>query len=174
MFFHSTAITQFSFYSHHSRILSISSPAIMVTFTQLQLGTLVQATFLLGMSFSSSYIIIPTIMLSPSPILAIRQWHEQFTRTGFLSRTLSMSNFLMSCILIYGATLQAGNVGKLVTLYTISAIISFFIFPFTIYFIVYLDNLLVEKYKVQIEFHYHDLPEKNAGMQTARVSLMDI
>jgi hypothetical protein len=33
-----------------------------------------------------------------------------------------------------------------------------------------LNKLLMEKAKVQAQLHYADLPEKDAGMQTARVS----
>jgi hypothetical protein len=143
----------------------------MISFPTLQVYTLMQATFLLGMNASLSLISIPSILISPSPILAIRQWHVQFRRAQAPATTLSAANLVLSLILAYGASEKVGATNKLTLLYLASSFLSLLIFPFTFRYIVPINDVLSEKVKEQEEFHYADLPEKNAGMQTARVSI---
>lgn len=47
---------------------------------------------------------------------------------------------------------------------------AFLIFPFTLHYVVPLNDALAQKFREQEEFHYADFPEKDAGMQTAYVS----
>jgi hypothetical protein len=143
----------------------------MLSFATLQVLNLLQTTFLLGFNLTLSFISIPTILLSPSPILAIRQWHLQFQTGKKTATPISASQLILSLILAYGSSVNAGTFATTTVLYGISSFLSFFIFPFTLYYIQPLNEILSEKYRAQLELHYADLPEKNAGMQTARVSL---
>ncbi|USP81917.1 hypothetical protein yc1106_09191 [Curvularia clavata] len=141
----------------------------MISFTTIQVSTLVQATFLLGMNTALSTISIPSVVISPSPILAIRQWHTQFRLAQVPATTLSASNLILSIILTY-ASANRGAGSKSIMLYAASSTMAFLIFPFTLYFMNPINDALIEKYEEQAEFHYADLPEKDAGMQTAIVS----
>ncbi|EUC49896.1 hypothetical protein COCMIDRAFT_1310 [Bipolaris oryzae ATCC 44560] len=138
----------------------------MLSFTTLQVGTLVQATFLLGMNTALSSISIPSVLISPSPILAIRQWHTQFRRAQVPATTLSASNLVLSLILAYGSS-SSGFANKTTMLYVASSVMAFLIFPFTLHYMNPINDALIEKFREQEEFHYADLPEKDAGMQTA-------
>jgi hypothetical protein len=80
---------------------------------------------------------------------------------------LSASQLILSAVLTYGSTT---NGGATTILYGISSAVSLLIFPFTLYFMEPLNRTLMEKAKVQAQLHYADLPEKDSGMQTARVS----
>lgn len=144
----------------------------MLSYPSLQVLNLFQATFVLGFNLVLSLISIPCIVSSPSPILAIRQWNLQFKRGRAIATPLCATQLVLSIILAYGAGpgLTEQGWSALRWLYTFSALFSFFIFPFTLYFIQPLNEILGEKYKVQLQLHYADLPEKEAGMQTARVS----
>ncbi|KAF5846334.1 hypothetical protein GGP41_003703 [Bipolaris sorokiniana] len=140
----------------------------MISFTTLQVGTLVQATFLLGMNTALSSISIPSVLISPSPILAIRQWHTQFRRAQVPATTLSASNLILSLILAYGSSDKSGFFSNNTTmLYVASSVMAFLIFPFTLHYMNPINDALIEKFQEQEEFHYADLPEKDAGMQTA-------
>ena len=141
----------------------------MISFTTLQIGTLVQATFLLGMNSAMSFISIPSIVISPSPILAIRQWQVQFSRAQVPATTLSASNLILSVILAYASS-QRGTSNKATLLYATSSFLSFLIFPFTLRYLGPINDALYEKFREHADFHYADLPEKDAGMQTAIVS----
>lgn len=55
--------------------LSIPDSAAMISHATLQVSTLAQTTFLLGINTALSTISIPSVVISPSPVLAIRQWH---------------------------------------------------------------------------------------------------
>ncbi|RAQ99059.1 hypothetical protein DDE82_008648 [Stemphylium lycopersici] len=140
----------------------------MFTFTTLQFGTLIQATFLLGLNTALSSISIPSLLISPSPILAIRQWHTQFRRAQVPATTLSASNLVLSLILTYASSQRVGFTGKMTVLYGASSLMAFLIFPFTLHYINPLNEVLIGKFRAQGDLHYADLPEKDAGMQTAR------
>ncbi|EUC35505.1 hypothetical protein COCCADRAFT_90719 [Bipolaris zeicola 26-R-13] len=140
----------------------------MVSFATLQVANLVQATFLLGMNTALSSISIPSILVSPSPILAIRQWHTQFRRAQVPGTVLSASSLILSLILAYGSWDKSGSfTNKTTMLYVTSSVMAFLIFPFTLHYVVPLNDALAQKFREQEEFHYADFPEKDAGMQTA-------
>jgi hypothetical protein len=141
----------------------------MPFFATLQLVNLVQTTFLLGLNFSLSFISIPTIVLSPSPILAIRQWNFQFHKGLVTAMPLSASQLILSVILTYRSSTIPETPAKTTLLYGVSSGLSLLIFPFTLYFMEPVNKVLMEKGKMQKELHYADLPEKDAGMQTGRV-----
>jgi hypothetical protein len=138
----------------------------MLSFAHLQVGTLIQATFLLGLNTALSLISIPSILESPSPILAIRQWHYQF-RTAQVPAAM----LILAAIMTYGSSTQHGITGKTTILYGVSSVLAFLIFPFTLHYVNPLNETLAEKYRAQVDLHYADLPEKGKGMQTARVSI---
>jgi hypothetical protein len=143
----------------------------MLSFAHLQVGTLIQATFLLGLNSALSLISIPSILESPSPILAIRQWHYQFCTAQVPATMLSASNLILAAIMTYGSSTQHGITGKTTILYGVSSVLAFLIFPFTLHYMNPLNETLTEKYRAQVDLHYADLPEKGKGMQTARVSI---
>lgn len=145
----------------------------MVSLATVQVLNLIQTTFLLGFNLSLSFISIPTILLSPSPILAIRQWNLQFEKGRKTATPICVTSLLVSLILAYATAPAAGANGYSTTfvLYAMSSFLSFLIFPFTIYMINPINEILAEKCKTQNQLHYAELPEKTAGMQTARVSL---
>ncbi|RYN58914.1 hypothetical protein AA0114_g1735 [Alternaria tenuissima] len=140
----------------------------MLTFQHLQLGTLLQATFLLGMNTALSTISIPSILESPSPILAIRQWHTQFRSAQIPATSLSGSNLILSAIMTYGSAQRSGLLATPTILYGVGSVLAFLIFPFTLHYMNPLNDVLIEKFKNQQDLHYADLPEKGKGMQTAR------
>ena len=142
----------------------------MLAFQHLQLGTLLQATFLLGMNTALSTISIPSILESPSPILAIRQWHTQFRSAQIPATSLSGSNLILSAIMTYGSSQRSGLLAMPTILYGVGSVLAFLIFPFTLHYMNPLNDVLIEKFKNHQDLHYADLPEKGKGMQTARVS----
>jgi hypothetical protein len=144
----------------------------MVSFTSLQVLNLIQSVFVLGINFFFSYISIPAILLSPSPILAIRQWKSGFEKGRKTAFPFSITQLVLSIILAYESAPEHGkSYSSTCILYSTSAFLSFLIFPFTLYYVKPLNQVLAARYKEQMQLHYADLPEKNAGMQTARVSL---
>ncbi|KAI4665474.1 uncharacterized protein J4E78_002936 [Alternaria triticimaculans] len=140
----------------------------MLSFAHVQFGTLLQATFLLGMNTALSTISIPSILESPSPILAIRQWHYQFRAAQIPATSLSASNLILSAIMTYGSSTRQGLTGKTTIIYGVSSVLAFLIFPFTLHYMNPVNDVLIEKFKAQKDLHYADLPEKGRGMQTAR------
>lgn len=166
----------------------------MVSLASVQLFNLIQICFLLGFNFTLSYVAIPTILVSPSPILAIRQWDLLFPKGRIIGTPMSATSLIVSLILAWatrpGAAAAAAaaaavsrkastkalaappEITKPFLLYCASSILAFFVFPFTIRYMNPLNDYLIEKCKTQSQLHYAELPEKNAGMQTARVSLI--
>lgn len=142
----------------------------MISYTTLQIGTLVQATFLLGMNTALSSISIPSVLISPSPILAVRQWHTQFRLAQVPATTLSAANLFLSGILAYASSQRSDGSSKATMLYAASSVMAFLIFPFTLRWMNPINDALIEKFREWEEFHYADLPEKDAGMQTGIVS----
>ncbi|KAI4920124.1 hypothetical protein J4E90_002264 [Alternaria incomplexa] len=140
----------------------------MLSFAHLQFGTLLQATFLLGMNTALSTISIPSILESPSPILAIRQWHYQFRAAQVPATSLSASNLILSAIMTYDSSTKQGVTGKTTIIYGVSSVLAFLIFPFTLHYMNPVNDVLIEKFRAQKDLHYADLPEKGRGMQTAR------
>ena len=141
----------------------------MVSFATLQIINLFQTIFVFGYTTTLSFVSIPVILLSPSPILAIRQWYLQFNRGRKTATPLSATSLILSTILAYGTTVTGPGIKSTqFILYTLSSILGFVIFPFTLYSIQPLNETLSEKYRAQLQLHYADLPEKDAGMQTAR------
>jgi Domain of unknown function (DUF1772) len=130
-----------------------------------QAFNLVQTAFAAGLSLSLSYNSIPTVLQSPSPVLAIRQWHSVFTRGLTLVRplcgTAALSSFFLAYVMYPLA--ESPLVWKL---YLIGGISSFAIFPWTIIILNPTNWKLVGKTEQVARLHYTDLPEKEAGISS--------
>lgn len=142
----------------------------MISHTSLHFINFIQSIILLSINTSFSYISIPATLLSPSPILAIRQWKSGFDKGLKTAFPLSITALVLSAILAYTSVSESRD--TTFWLYALSTLLSFLIFPFTEYYIQPLNRVLVARYEEQLQLHYADLPEKNAGMQTARVSFL--
>lgn len=130
-----------------------------------QAFNIVQTAFATGLSLSLTYNSIPTVLLSPSPVLAIRQWDSVFHRGLKLVMPMTFMAPVPSFYLAYVMYSLAENplVWKL---YLIGGISSFLIFPWTIIVLNPTNHKLLAKTKEVAQLHYTDLPEKEAGISS--------
>ncbi len=144
---------------------------MIVSLVGLRVVNLLQATFLTGFCSSLGWAAVPTVLLAPTPVLAIRQWKKMFMVGKWIATPFCYTSFALSVYLAYALSGNPETATQF-WLYVAASVLSFNIFPVSLAYIQPINLILLDKHQAQAGLHYQDLPEKDAGMQTGRVRFL--